>query len=124
MAKKPIPTAPKPQPATSLYLKVPKPINSNPIDIIINVAQPRIVFLFIPIIFSFFYSKLQISVFKLFFEITLHFIEMNNFNYSNISCKLQKLYCQETKWCKGPKFHHHNYLFQTCVQFYLCQFHF
>ena len=50
MAKKPIPTVAKPQPATSSYLKAPKAININPIITIIKVAQARTVFLFIPII--------------------------------------------------------------------------
>ena len=51
LAKKPKPTAAKPHPATSSYLNAPNPINNNPISIIIKVAHPKIVFLFIPIIF-------------------------------------------------------------------------
>ena len=50
MARKPTPTATNPQPEISLYLKTPRPIKSNPIKIIINVAHPKTVFLFIPII--------------------------------------------------------------------------
>ena len=50
MAKKPTPTAAKPHPATSLYLKAPKAIKPNPTSIIINVAHASTVFLFIPII--------------------------------------------------------------------------
>ncbi len=49
MAKKPIPTVAKPQPATSSYLNAPKAIKINPINIIIKVAQASTVFLFIPI---------------------------------------------------------------------------
>ena len=48
-ARKPTPTATNPQPEISLYLNTPRPINSNPISIIINVAHPKTVFLFIPI---------------------------------------------------------------------------
>ena len=50
MAKKPIPTVAKPQPATSSYLKAPIAIKINPISSIKNVAQASTVFLFIPII--------------------------------------------------------------------------
>ena len=53
MEKKPIPTAANPQPETSLYLKMPNPISNSPISIIIRVAHPKIVFLFIPIIVIF-----------------------------------------------------------------------
>ena len=54
MAKKPIPTDAKPQPATSLYLKAPRPIKPNPTITIIVVAQAKTVFLFIAIIIFFF----------------------------------------------------------------------
>lgn len=47
LAKNPAPTATNPQPEISLYLKAPRPIRSNPIIIIINVAHPKTVFLFI-----------------------------------------------------------------------------
>ena len=50
LARKPIPTATNPQPEISLYRKAPSPISSNPISSIINVAHPKTVFLFIPII--------------------------------------------------------------------------
>ncbi len=49
-AKNPTPTAANPQPATSSYLKAPNPINNNPIININNVAHPKMVFLFVPII--------------------------------------------------------------------------
>jgi len=49
-AKKPTPTATNPHPEISLYLKNPNPISNNPITTINNVAQPKTVFLFIPII--------------------------------------------------------------------------
>ena len=47
LAKKPTPTVAKPQPATSLYLKIPIPISTKPITTIIKVAQAKTVFLFI-----------------------------------------------------------------------------
>ena len=47
MAKKPIPTAPKPHPATSSYRKAPKHINPIPTQIMMNVAQVKTPFLFI-----------------------------------------------------------------------------
>ncbi len=50
MAKKPIPTEAKPQPATSSYLNAPKAIKPKPTKIMIKVAQARTVFLFIPIV--------------------------------------------------------------------------
>jgi len=53
MAKKPIPTEAKPQPATSSYLKAPRAISAQPTQIIINVAQARTVFLFIPMFVGF-----------------------------------------------------------------------
>lgn len=53
IAKKPTPTATNPQPATSSYLKAPKPINKKPMSNMIKVAQPNIVFLFIPIVWCF-----------------------------------------------------------------------
>ncbi len=53
MAKNPIPTAANPQPETSLYLKMPNPISNNPMSVIMRVAHPKIVFLFIPIIVVF-----------------------------------------------------------------------
>lgn len=56
-AKNPTPTAAKPQPETSRYLKAPRPIKSNPITIIIKVAHPRMVFLFIPIIVVYLKNK-------------------------------------------------------------------
>ena len=49
MAKNPMPTVTNPQPATSLYRKTPIPIRMTPMMIIIKVAQPKTVFLFIPI---------------------------------------------------------------------------
>jgi hypothetical protein len=60
LAKNPTPTVPKPQPATSLYLKTPIPMSINPIITMIKVAQPKTVFLFIIFMFRFFsggYSK-------------------------------------------------------------------
>ena len=53
MAKNPMPTDAKPYPATSLYLNAPNAINPMPTIIIIKVAQPNTVFLFIPIICCF-----------------------------------------------------------------------
>ena len=47
MAKNPIPTAAKPHPATSSYLKAPSAISAQPTKIIIKVAQANTVFLFI-----------------------------------------------------------------------------
>jgi hypothetical protein len=47
MAKKPIPTDANPQPATSSYLNAPRAISDKPTIIIISVAYPKIVFLFI-----------------------------------------------------------------------------
>jgi hypothetical protein len=47
IAKKPIPTEANPQPATSSYLNAPRAIRDNPTIIIINVAYPKTVFLFI-----------------------------------------------------------------------------
>ena len=47
LARKPTPTAPKPQPALSLYRNAASAINNNPIMIIIKVAHPKTVFLFI-----------------------------------------------------------------------------
>ena len=47
MAKKPIPTAAKPQPATSSYRKAPMAISATPTTIIIKVAHANTVFLFI-----------------------------------------------------------------------------
>ncbi len=61
MEKNPIPTAENPQPETSLYLKMPNPISNNPISIIISVAQPKIVFLFIPMIEVFVLEKVNIG---------------------------------------------------------------
>lgn len=49
-AKNPTPTAANPQPATSSYLKAPNAISNKPMIIIIKVAHPKMVFLFIPII--------------------------------------------------------------------------
>jgi hypothetical protein len=49
MAKKPMPTAAKPHPAVSLYLKAPSAINESPTMTIIKVAHASTVFLFIPI---------------------------------------------------------------------------
>lgn len=57
LARNPIPTAAKPQPEISLYLKAPKPINSNPITTINKVAHPKMVFLFIPIIVVLYYFR-------------------------------------------------------------------
>ena len=50
LAKNPTPTAANPHPATSSYRNAPNPINNSPMAIIIKVAHPNIVFLFIPII--------------------------------------------------------------------------
>lgn len=50
MAKKPIPTAANPHPATSSYLKAPSAINESPTIIMIKVAHAKTVFLFIPIV--------------------------------------------------------------------------
>ena len=47
IAKKPKPTGTKPQPAISLYLNTPRAIKTTPKKIIIKVAQPNTVFLFI-----------------------------------------------------------------------------
>lgn len=52
MAKNPIPTEAKPQPATSSYLKAPKAIKATPTKIMMKVAQASTVFLFIPICLS------------------------------------------------------------------------
>ena len=59
-AKKPTPTAPKPQPAVSSYLNAPNAIKSMPIRIMIKVAQPSTVFLFIPIVCGIYFEE-QIS---------------------------------------------------------------
>lgn len=60
MAKKPIPTAANPQPATSLYLKAPNAIKPRPTITIIKVAQAKTVFLFI-IQFKFGLTNIVIS---------------------------------------------------------------
>ena len=52
IAKKPMPTAPNPKPATSLYLKAPKAISPKPTTIIMRVAHPNTAFLFIIMITS------------------------------------------------------------------------
>lgn len=68
MEKKPIPTAANPQPETSLYLNAPNPISNKPMSIIIRVAHPKIVFLFIPIFVVFiFLSAANIDIFWNFF---------------------------------------------------------
>ena len=64
LAKKPKPTAAKPHPATSSYRKAPNPINNNPISIIIKVAHPKMVFLFIPIIKLYYSSKCKYRYFS------------------------------------------------------------
>lgn len=47
MAKNPMPTEAKPQPATSSYLNAPIAMSAQPTTIIIKVAQAKTVFLFI-----------------------------------------------------------------------------
>lgn len=64
MAKNPIPTAAKPHPATSSYLKAPRAMSDNPTIIIIKVAQPSTVFLFI-IIFNLIKAEKISGVFML-----------------------------------------------------------
>lgn len=63
MAKKPTPTEAKPQPATSSYRNAPRAIKSTPTIIIIKVAQANTVFLFIPMVFSWFGCCPNIGIF-------------------------------------------------------------